>query len=247
MVWKQFPPYPYNPTQFPPAQNPKPYDPTALLGKQSPVPSQDMPVPPPFDPRYQPDVFNGAPPDVVDIGIVRSVFDSRPVNAFDFHWEETYNGTSAAVHYTVPQGYLAITRRFEISVYPAVTNTGVHTLGINGYGDAANPGSPANANLQILINGAPTPYWTPNTLGFGGVPTFDLEAADLAFNAFVLVDENQTLSIAIPGVTNDGSTITYVHYYGNLIRKTGRTLNNEVGNGDPELVETLTEYEAKRS
>lgn len=226
---RKFPTTPYYPSAF---------DSRKLSANQSAVPSQYSPVPPPFDPSAHPDIHS-VPPEVIEIGIVRASFDSRLPRSFDFFWEDKFNaGISQSNGYTVPPGYMIILRKLIVTAYPIQTNDNLHTWGVDQYGfDGVDNIADAPA-LRLLVDGSNSTTF-PLTLGFRGIPLYDLFSSDIEIPLFTLIAQNQQFTIQIPDVTDDVTTSVLVHYYGNYIYATGRNLVNEVGNPDPLLVERI--------
>jgi hypothetical protein len=201
--------------------------------KQSDIPSQYMKVPPPFDPIKQPDQTRRPPPNVVDWGIVRSVFDVRPPRAFDFFFQLFFSaGTDLTGGFPIPAGYVLFLRSMQITVYPLQTGDNLHpTITVDQYGFSDN-----TANLIILLDKTPVSTWTP---GLSGTSINDIFNGSIDFDTFILGGSGQTLNISIPGVTSLASAAEMtcvVHLYGNLVFATGRSLENEPGNADPEPV-----------
>lgn len=201
--------------------------------KQSEVPSQYMPVPPPFDPREQPDHVRKPPPGVIDWGIVRANFDSRLPGGFDFYWQLFFqNGADLVGGFTIPVGFVLILRNLDLTVWPLQTGDNLHpTINVDQYGFSNN-----SANLSIQLDGVPVSTWTP---GLGSVAINDIFSGTINIPTFILGGEGQNLNISIPGVTSlaSSSEMTVIaHLYGNLLQSTGRRLYNEVGNADPDPV-----------
>lgn len=211
----------------------------ALANNQSPVPSQRSPVPPAFDPSKQPDMMPSAPLYVPAISIVRNSFDSRPVNSYDWYWEDQFRQGPPSVTsgYNVPNGYILILRELIISAYPAQTADLLNDPVMDPFGNQI-PGN--QVNLFININGAGAPSWTQtDPVNMVPVSLFDLFIADLQIETFVLVGSANNLTIEIPGFTSGlGGTRWNINvkYYGNMLLATGRTLVGEVGNIDPLLI-----------
>lgn len=151
----------------------------------------------------------GEPPVDVD---VRSVYDVRPIQAFDFN--VTISGvitsgsetTPAVVNaFNVPTGYVAVVRAYNHCtdpIFPAVTR---HDL-----------------LMTLQSNNADV----PNNIDIPVGP----DSQDLV-RCFFIVDEGGTFgarflsSIAVATPYN-----VFVTVYGNFIRKTGRAANLEIGN-----------------
>lgn len=219
---------------------PSGYNAEALANNQSPIPSQYTPVPPAFDPSHQPDMKPSAPLYTPSISIVRNTFDSRPVNSYDWYWEDQFNQGSPSFNggYNVPNGYILILRELIISVYPAQTGDQINAGVMDPFGNQI-PGN--QANLFININGAGAPSFTQtDPVNMVPVALFDIHMSDLQLEMFVLVGSANNLNIDIPGITSLATSIRFnvnVKYYGNMLLATGRTLVGEVGNIDPLLIE----------
>lgn len=146
----------------------------------------------------------GTPPVCYD---VRSVFDSRPVNAYDFHitTSETFDSadTSIRVEMTVPEGYAAILRGLEVWFEPA------------------SPGAlRSDVELTLQLNGGDY----PNNRVFIGAATDDL------IPMFMLADEFNRIGAFMTFPAPASSVNVYVHFYGNFVLKSERALPFEVAN-----------------
>lgn len=225
---RRFPTYPRYPNKFN----------RSIADDQSAIPSQHHEVPPPFDPSMHPEMIPTPPPQEPILSIVRHSFDSRPPNAVDFFWEDAFlAGVSLTDGFDVPAGYICIIRKITLSFYPVVGNEALGpSPSLDIYGNDTS-----QLFMTILVDGAGTTNWTPNTQGLGGVPILNAGAADTEFECFILVDQQQNFTIQIPDATDSLGTNVYVHYYGNMLLASGRSLNAEVGNKDPSLVTTMTE------
>lgn len=139
---------------------------------------------------------------------VRSTFDVRPVNAFDFDasgqadYENLGEGFGrwVVVAFTVPMGYVAVIREW----FMGATSNGIALIGVDAY---------------LQRNGVDFPYNGP--VGF--LPGNDRKPC------FMLVDEGQTVGARAPaGLVNAGAA--GVNVYGTLIPKTGRAYPYEIAN-----------------
>lgn len=146
----------------------------------------------------------GTPPVCYD---VRSVFDSRPINAFDFHITGfgaiASTDHSVVVEMTVPEGYCAILRGIEIWFEPT-------PLGVNR----------SDVFFSLQLNGGNYPY---NSLPIGPGTT------DL-LPMFMLADEFNRIGALITFSNFSADAGCYVHFYGNFLLKTERALPFEVAN-----------------
>jgi hypothetical protein len=205
--------------------------PTKLADQQSAVPSQYSEVPPAFDPSMHPDMIPTDPIGVVDQSIVRHVFDSRPPFAYDFFFEDTFQGgVDLLGGYTVPVGWNLFLRRIILSIYPVTGEVATRTITIFGDLDVLAFAAPI---LQILNNGAPASDWT-----VGQVVLFDVTGADIEIETFVKIKGGNNLNISLSGITSPPNPTlnVYVQYYGNMLLSTGRNIVNEVGNQYPQPV-----------
>ena len=146
----------------------------------------------------------GTPPSCYD---VRSVYDSRPINGYDFHIVQFQSldstDTTKRVEMTVPEGYAAVLRGFEAWFEPA-------PLGANR--------SDVSANLQL--NGGDY----PNNTFLIGMATNGLVPM------FMLADEFNRIGLKLNFTAFTGSGEVYVHFYGNFILKSERALPFEIAN-----------------
>jgi hypothetical protein len=227
---------------------PSGYDEAKMAGEQSSVPSQQSPTPAAFDPSHQPDMTSLPPTSFPSLSIVRASFDSRPVNAYDWYWQDKYAqgvsikgpGLGFLGGYTVPDGYTLILRHLSISVFPNGGEVFVAPL-MTPYGDTDEG---AFVSLFININGAGAPSWTQtDPINQSNVSLFDLFTGEVEIPTFVLIGSGNYLNIAIPTIISaDGVALTKfnttIRYYGNMILSTGRALVGEVGNTDPLLIRT---------
>lgn len=100
---------------------------------------------------------------------VRSVYDSRPVNAFDFNLAGTAtdgSGVGWSITFQVPNGYRAVPKKWEVVF------------------DNPPPGPVASSTVTILSNGAALPYNSGIIIGTGGT-----------VDTFFLCEENSTFGI----------------------------------------------------
>lgn len=146
---------------------------------------------------------------------VRSVYDSRPINGYDFNIVASDAAAAAEVvlahdlFFAVPDGYVAVLR--EISIWMETD------------ADHKNTVNYARSDVQVeaFLNGATVNY----------VKTFTGEATDLPIKVFVIADENQLLGARVTLLANPSVDIhVYANLYGNFLLKTGRTAQFEVGN-----------------
>ena len=207
-----------------------------LADDQSAVPSQYSPVEPAFDPSHQPDMIPTPIVGTPDVSIVRHVYDSRPPFTYDFFREDMWlagvplNGPLTD-GFTVPDGYNSILRKISISVFPNSASLPLLTP----FGDWDAIDGPVPPQLQLLIDGVQTTTFT-----IGLVQLFDLVFTDVEFDCFIPIKGGSQFNLVVVGFTDDSvqshAFNTYVHYYGNTLLSTGRSVFNEVGNQYPQPV-----------
>jgi hypothetical protein len=157
---------------------------------------------------------SGEPPIDVD---VRSVYDVRPINAYDANIplesdSFTYGGTTTPqvgeVITSVPLGYVFVLRQLDhyLRPEPGVTSRGevLLTLTKNSAAVPQNVDVPVGADSQGL------------------------------FRTFVVYDEGEQfgarVTVTLPSGSAAGSSVLGVNFYGNFVRKTGRPAPLEIGN-----------------
>jgi hypothetical protein len=151
---------------------------------------------------------------------VRSVYDVRPINAFDVHlsaesdefsWGGTATPTVGEITMPVPLGYVFVCRLLNHYLFPEppATSRGQCLLTLTKQGAAV----PFNVNVPV------------------GVESQDL------FRAFVIYDEGETFGarmlVTLPSGSAAGTSVLGVDFYGNFLRKTGRSANQMIGNPVP--------------
>jgi hypothetical protein len=163
---------------------------------QSPIPSQDQPIAPPFNPGLQPDMkqpvrttrrpFMNQGDDPIartpmtpdNTGDVRHVWDSRPINGYDVYFTDAFipNPTFAAQlgGYNVPVGYNFFLRHITVSIWPnsgGADNEVLNILGPTTQTFLLAPFTNSDVQMSLLVDGSPTPYWTaPNNMANGSDP-----------------------------------------------------------------------------
>lgn len=160
----------------------------------------------------QPDVRN---PDILQVPLgepaidfdVRSVYDARPINAYDFNIIPASvaigSSTSYTISFQVKQGRTAVIRELHHWIEPV-------------------PNLPLRSDilLSIQLQKADVPDNINIPVGV---------ASDGLIKLFLIADEYQTVSFNF--VTSSLITGTgYVHVYGNYILKTGRPAPFEIAN-----------------
>jgi hypothetical protein len=143
---------------------------------------------------------------------VRSVYDVRPIQAFDFNVTLTgtisTTGESApnfVAPFAVPEGYVAVVRK---------------------YNHCTSPIFPATARSDLLLTLQSNNADVPNNVS---IPV-GADSQDLVI-CFFIVDEGGTFGarFVTPLVLLSGYPV-FVTVYGNFVRKTGRAANLEIGN-----------------
>lgn len=148
----------------------------------------------------------GDPPTMFD---VRSVYDARPVSAYDFNFAATQESSSAAnlfLRFTVPSGFRAVVRRYSIQFYATPFAIGPDILFFPQAYDADVP------NNQFMI----------------GSGNDDIRT-------FFLVEENATFGARV-GNPFGYDLEPILHVYGNLLPVTGVSLPYEIANHDKTIL-----------
>lgn len=149
----------------------------------------------------------GTPPDCYD---VRSVYDSRPVNATDFNIIGSFNfvgegAETTIIEMEVPEGYIGVLRQVHVWFEPV-------------YGQ-----NRSDVSASFTLNGADVPY---NQDLFVGGDTDDLET-------FILGNEFNRMGLRVTlndGLLPDDDFMCYVRFYGNFLLKSNRPLPAEIAN-----------------
>lgn len=165
-----------------------------------------------------PNIPLGEPPTDVD---VRSVYDARPIQGFDFNipilsteiniGPESGFTSTVMLRTTVPHGYVAVVRRLH------------HSFRITGGGVLP----PITARNQVLA----TMTYQDAAVPFNANIPVGLESDDIV-NCFYVCDEDTQFGVTffISGTDNFTDGFIDAVLYGNLIRKTGRPAPQEIGN-----------------
>lgn len=138
---------------------------------------------------------------------VRAVYDSRPVNGYDFNLSaSTDNVTTSAwvIAFNVPNGYRMVPREWQV-IY-----------------DSPPPGPSTNSIVTLQQNGANLPNNGPIIIGGG---------TGLPIKSFFICEENTTFGITGRN-TNliSGTNKVIINVYGNLLAVTDVALPFEVTN-----------------
>lgn len=146
----------------------------------------------------------GTPPDCYD---VRSVYDTRPLNAYDFNIAGSVSlpYPVGIVEMTVPEGAVCVLRELSIWFEPAP------------------PGSERSDNVaSLLLNGADYPY-------NNAIPIGDDSGR---FPVFMLADEFNRVGVRVNLTNPYPSTpgTAWVLFYGQFLLKSGRPLPTEIAN-----------------
>lgn len=151
----------------------------------------------------------GSPPSCYD---VRSVFDSRPVNTYDFHITTGADygqevDANVTIEMTVPEGYMAILRSIEVWFEPS-------SFGANR----------SAASLTMQLNGGDYPNNVDMLIG---------TATDQAIPMFLLADEFNRIGAKVTQLFAGAELYNgevFAHFYGNFVLKSGRAYPFEVAN-----------------
>lgn len=208
----------------------------------------------PYKTRLAPDMVAGEPSQNEPLGVqipreiasVQHIFDSRPVQGYDIFFTDKFfdNGIIFRPElggYRVPDGFNLFLRKITVSGWPntgdvdnaVLTLLGPTTVTVHDV-----------VQMSMLVDGAATPLWTsvhdmanqPPIGPLNGVPLPDFGFCDTEFDCFIIVPGGSIVTAAFinPGaVAGMTPWKVIVHYYGNLLLDTGRTLSNEAGNDRP--------------
>lgn len=144
----------------------------------------------------------GSPPQCVD---VRSVYDTRPINGFDFNIQTSGGAdpTPDLLQFQVPEGYVCVLRSFDIWIenpIPAIAKSG--------------------AAWTLILNGGDVPYNGPVSFG----SAVDDETV------FLIADEFNMVGLRITVFTGGELTTIYARFYGNFLLKTAVPAPWQIGN-----------------
>lgn len=146
----------------------------------------------------------GEPPKAFD---VRAVYDSRPVQGFDFNITVAHEGSGTAVitEFVVPKGYVAVLREVHHSFDPP--------FAFNSRNDV---------KMTLTKNHADVSYNVDIPVG--------IESDDIV-KCFVIADESEILGARYT-ITNAplAGVATYTQFYGNFLIKTNAPKEFEIAN-----------------
>jgi hypothetical protein len=161
----------------------------------------------------------GEPPSAFD---VRSTYDSRPVNAYDFNYSaflpsQNLINTPWEFTFNVPNGYRAVPRKWDV------------------FYDTPPSGPSYNSTVTLLQQGAAVPNNGPIIIGMG---TSD------PIESFFICEENTTFGISgnvVGTVNSTQDSVISVNVYGNLIAVSEVALPFSVANptSNPALLHSL--------
>lgn len=146
----------------------------------------------------------GSPPKPVD---VRSVYDTRPINAFDFNIARSAATdttlTSVTLLMSVPEGFIAVLRNFDLWFEP-------------------NPPGVSKSNFRwsLQLNRGDYPYNLNVPFGVA----VDRESV------FMIANEFNTIGLRITTTTSFVVGNVRARFYGNFLLKSGLPAALEVGN-----------------
>ena len=235
--------------KFPLTPNyPAVYSRAKAAAEQSAVPSQQGPAIEAYYPGGPTDLMrppsSGTAQQAIDnLAVVRAVFDSRPLNAYDFTFRDKFQGGAAVFGgFAVPKGYIAIVRNVSVALFGEVPLGGVGF--VTPFGDLQN--NLTIPQMNLIINGGQQAQWTvplsansPNAnpiAGFAGVLAEDAYLSSADFKTFVVLNEESICNIQVLNWTDTANRDVLVEYSGQLLLSDGRTYNMQVGNADPEPV-----------
>lgn len=216
---------------------------------QSAIPSQDHPQTPPFDPRQQPDIkapirttrkpfmTQGEGGNTIPRGIadVRSVYDSRPLFGYDFYWEDAFaDGDRQTAAFIVPNGYTFVLRQVGVEIFRNANTSAGRITQWGGPVDI-DPTLVTVPKLQIHVDGASTPLWTPfSPSGLTGVPIQNALITGIEIETFIVIPEGSSFTIFIPNFTQSGAFFdTFAYYQGNALLNVGSDVAREVTSQEP--------------
>lgn len=146
---------------------------------------------------------------------VRSTYDTRPINATDFHFTEIKEATPllegdeiVLFNYTVPESYVAVLRSFEYNQFPHI------------FVEDSGP------LLSILIDGI-------TQVGHSNIP---VTADKTPFKTHIIAPEKSLLTLRLiypAGYTTGIALSVWAHLYGNLLLTRNLPSAFEVGNDEP--------------
>lgn len=158
----------------------------------------------------------GAPPKPVD---VRSVYDTRPINAFDFNISDSATTeasvtTQVILSFQVPEGFVCVLRNFDVWFEP-------------------NPVILNKSEIlwSLQLNGGDFPYNLSIPMGIA----VDRETCFMIANEFNTVGVR--ITGAVPGASQPFATgFAFARFYGNFLLKSGLPASLEIGNLVPTVM-----------
>lgn len=161
----------------------------------------------------------GEPPTAFD---VRSTYDSRPVNGYDFNYSAHFPSRNLinnpwSIQFVVPNGYRAVPRKWDV------------------FFDSPPAGPSYNSTVTLLQNGAALPNNGPIIIGMGTNDSID---------SFFICEENTTFGMSgnVVGVANTTQdSVISVNVYGNLLPVSDVALPFSIANptSNPALLHSL--------
>lgn len=146
---------------------------------------------------------------------VRSVFDSRPVQGYDFNIIDTSEfAASMDLTFTVPPGFVAVVRKF------------MHTISNNPIVERVD------MRAAFFVNGGAVRY--NENLPIGG------DSYDTPINLFFLADENSVVTARLTTAIAGAAQTVFGQFYGTFLAKTGRPYQFEIANPVKGGVATVT-------
>lgn len=144
---------------------------------------------------------NGPPLACVD---VRSVYDVRPINAFDFNifTSTTPSASVADLNFVVPEGFVCVLRNFDLWLNP---NNALEKI---------------DSVWTLTLQNTAFPY--NQGIPFGGVINRE--------TVFLVADEFNNVGVRLTGAAITSLVTAYARFYGNFLPKTGLQTAMEIGN-----------------
>ncbi|MDE2019681.1 MAG: hypothetical protein KGJ13_05050 [Patescibacteria group bacterium] len=224
------------------------YDAELWAANQHPVPSQNVPVsdayyPGPVDlvATTQPGSDNEKKID--NLGVVRSVYDSRPPYAYDFTFTDLFGTLGGNIFggFACPPGYVTVLRKLTLSLY------GSKAFLLDAFGFVENQG--VQPQLRLILNGGQQAQWviplstnSPQNspvAGFAGNFAPGALTGETEYELFLPLIQGTIVNIAVIGWTDTAGLSAMVTYSGQMILDDGRIVPLQIGNADPEPVRNM--------